>query len=686
MRTVWTPLAVKQATRGVIAACAIGLLMSFFEIGLATMRERAKVADLVDQILDLAEGSAALAAWNLDPQLSREVSRSVLAISSVEAVEITLTDGQQLWAASRPSPAAERSPLTEAVFGDLVVGMRELRQPVSSPAKGTPQVTGQLTIRLIPEVVAADFLAFSAAILMGGLLRNVLLGLALAWVFHRFLTRPLIDLGRAIATVNPQKPMQSPVRMPAGHHNDELGYVVSRFNEMLAKLHFSQLELRRLATRDTLTDLPNRGLVTERLSHALVRAKRNGNRVAVLFMDLDRFKHINDSLGHSTGDLLLRGVADRLRATVRAEDTVGRLGGDEFLVIAEHVPDATEAMRVAERLQQALARAFTLEGNQVHAGCSIGIALYPEDGADPETLLRHADVAMYAAKGSGSGTFRFFSQEMTDRAVRRLRTEASLREAVEHREFELFYQPKVDARTGRVRGVEALLRWRLGDRYVPPMDFIGLAEETGLIVPIGEWVLREACRTAAAWGRRFGPLTMAVNVSARQLSDPFFPVRVAEILEETSLAPERLILELTETALMRDMEANARVLDTLRGTGVGIAIDDFGTGYSSLAYLRQLPVTILKVDRSFVSEIPEDTAIAATVIALADKLGLLTVAEGVETEEQRRWLAEEGCAMIQGFLISRPLPRPEIEAVIAASQAGTPAPTPGPEPEPALSR
>jgi len=256
-----------------------------------------------------------------------------------------------------------------------------------------------------------------------------------------------------------------------------------------------------------------------------------------------------------------------------------------------------------------------------------------------------------------------------------------MRNALEREEFVLHYQPQVDLKTGRIVGVEALLRWVHPERgLIPPMEFIPVAEETGLIVPIGEWVLREACRTAAAWGRRFGPLTMAVNVSARQLSDPYFPVRVAEILEETGLAPERLILELTETALMRDMEANARVLDTLRGTGVGIAIDDFGTGYSSLAYLRQLPVTILKVDRSFVSEIPKDTAIAATVIALADKLGLLTVAEGVETEEQRRWLADEGCAMIQGFLISRPLPRPDIEAVIAASQARIPAP------EPALSR
>ncbi|HYE51364.1 MAG TPA: EAL domain-containing protein, partial [Azospirillaceae bacterium] len=396
-----------------------------------------------------------------------------------------------------------------------------------------------------------------------------------------------------------------------------------------------------------------------------------GNAVALLFLDLDSFKHINDSLGHGVGDLLLRGVADRLQATVRGDDTVGRLGGDEFLIVAENLPDAAEALRVAERVLQTLSRPFTLEGQQVHAGCSIGIALFPEDGADPETLLRNADVAMYAAKSSGAGTFKFFSQEMTDRAVRRLRTEASLREAVEREDFELFFQPKVEARSRRVVGVEALIRWRMGDQYVPPGEFIGLAEETGLIVPIGDWVLREACRTAAEWGRRFGPVVMAVNVSARQLSDPFFPVRVTEVLQETGLPPHLLTLEITETALMRDLESNCRPLETLRGIGVGVAIDDFGTGYSSLSYLRQLPVTIIKIDRSFVAEIPRDTAIAATVIALAEKLGLQTVAEGVETEEQLRWLAAEGCPLIQGFLISRPLPKAEIEARVLDAMAPT---------------
>jgi len=663
-----TSLAFKQALYAVLAAFAIGLLLSLLEVSWAAVRERAKVADMVRQTLEMAKGSATQAAWNLDSGLARETARSILAMRAVKRVEIRLTGGQPLWAETRKTrmDGSLLSGPAAWLFDDLGHGRLILHSPL-----GDPHGLGiaELVIEMDPQVVADSFLAYAGTSLLGGMVRNVLLGIALAFVFHQLITRPLIAVGRAVARIDPAQPMEKPLPTPAGHRSDELGYLVSRFNETLMKLHFSQQELRRLATRDPLTDLPNRAYIAERLTQALAQANRHGHKVGVLFLDLDRFKHVNDSLGHGLGDRLLRAVGERLQMSVRTGDTVGRLGGDEFLIIAEPLDNQTEAMRVADRILRSLMRSFELEGHTVHAGTSIGIALYPDDGTDPETLLRNADVAMYAAKAAGAGCFKFFNREMTERAMVRLRTEASLREAVENGRFELFYQPKVEAGSRTVTGVEALIRWHLNGQYVAPGEFIGVAEETGLIVPMGEWVLRTACFRAADWGRRFRPLAMAVNVSARQLAEPGFPAVVRRALADSGLPPALLILEITETVIMRDLASNARALAELRETGVGIAIDDFGTGYSSLSYLRQLPVTVLKVDRSFTAEIPDDPAIAATVLALAQKLNLKTVAEGVESESQLAWLAQEGCDLIQGFLISRPLPEAELEKRFLAGTA-----------------
>lgn len=428
----------------------------------------------------------------------------------------------------------------------------------------------------------------------------------------------------------------------------------------------AEQELRFLANYDTLTGLPNRTLLGERLKHAIARARRQGTRVAVLFLDLDRFKHVNDSLGHSVGDRLLRAAGERLRRIVRDGDTVARLGGDEFTVVLEDIRDLAEVERMADRLLDAFREPLAIDqGHDVVISPSIGISLYPDHGEVPDDLLKHADTAMYQAKDRGRNTYQFYVEAMDLEARRRASMGAALRRALERNELSLVYQPKLDIRRGRICGVEALLRWHSSDfGMVPPASFIPLAEESGLIVSIGEWVLREAA-TALRELDALSPLrlSMAVNVSVMQLLRGDLDRRLARILADTRTPPERIELELTETIIMANPEQSIRTLSALKATGVKLAIDDFGTGYSSLAYLKRLPIDTLKIDKTFVSDLtvdPDDEAITATIIAMAHTLDLAVVAEGVENEEQLDYLRRQGCDLAQGYFIGKPLPGPQL--------------------------
>ncbi len=435
-------------------------------------------------------------------------------------------------------------------------------------------------------------------------------------------------------------------------------------------------ELRYLANYDTLTGLPNRTLLGERLAHAIVRARRQGSRVAVLFLDLDRFKHVNDSLGHAVGDRLLRAAGERLRQIVRDGDTVARLGGDEFTVVLEDIRDLTEVEHAAERLLDAFREPLALDGGQdVVISPSIGIALYPDHGDVPTDLLKFADTAMYQAKERGRNTYQFYVEAMDLEARRRASMGAALRRALERNELKLVYQPKLDIRGQRICGVEALLRWHSPDfGLVSPASFVPLAEESGLIVPIGEWVLREA----AGQLRQLDELTrlrlsMAVNVSVMQLLRGDLDRRLARILADTRTPAERIELELTESIVMANPEQSIRTLSALKATGVRLAIDDFGTGYSSLAYLKRLPIDTLKIDKTFVSDLivdPDDEAITATIIAMAHTLDLAVVAEGVESREQLDYLRRQGCDLAQGYFIGQPLPGGELADWLRRHAAG----------------
>jgi diguanylate cyclase (GGDEF)-like protein/PAS domain S-box-containing protein len=421
-------------------------------------------------------------------------------------------------------------------------------------------------------------------------------------------------------------------------------------------------QLAHQATHDPLTGLPNRVLLLDQLQFALSRARRHQRSVAVLFLDLDHFKVVNDSLGHSLGDRLLMAIAERLKTALRPGDTVARFGGDEFVLMCEQLTSENDVVAIAKRVDDAISGSFTIDDTEIFVGVSIGIAVSTESTTDPETLIRDADAAMYRAKARGRARFEIFDSAMRDSAVDRLDIENALRRSLERHELRVFYQPIVDLAKGHIAGVEALVRWEHAERgLLLPNDFITIAEETGLIVPIGRWVLDHACRQVQRWQASIEctpDLIVNVNLSGRQLGHPELVGDVRAILDETGIDPAHVELEITESVLMDDVEMSDQTLGQLRALGVKLVVDDFGTGYSSLSYLRQVPVDVLQVDQSFVSGLGRDqgdSAIVAAIVNLAHTLGLQAVAEGVETPDQLDELRRMGCDLAQGFHLSRPI-------------------------------
>ena len=440
----------------------------------------------------------------------------------------------------------------------------------------------------------------------------------------------------------------------------EITHYVATFSDV-TEAKANEARIQHMAHHDFLTGLPNRFLLTDRFKQVAAAAERNDTRFALLFIDLDRFKNVNDTLGHSIGDQLLRDVASRLGSIVRGTDTLSRQGGDEFLVLLGEVETPEAAAIVARKLMQVLGEPFLLDGHPITVTPSIGIAVSPEDGTDLDSLLKHADLAMYDAKQQGRNNYQFFRREMNARSLELLLMESDLRQALRKSEFELHYQPQISVSSGRPQGLEALLRWRHPERgLVSPADFIPMAEETGLILPIGQWVLNTACQQLANWRTNGWPeLRVAVNLSAAQFRQQDLLTQVETALAAANLPADALELEVTESILMIDAEGTAKMLNALNAMGVALAIDDFGTGYSSLAYLKRFSVSTLKVDRSFVNGIGidgEDAAICSAIIGLARSLRLDVVAEGVETQAQYDWLAKAGCHIIQGYFTGRPAP------------------------------
>ncbi len=463
------------------------------------------------------------------------------------------------------------------------------------------------------------------------------------------------------------------VTLPQCSRGQAIGRVYS-FRDITARLEAHQ-RIEQLSHTDPLTGLPNRRLLSDRIEHALAMARRDGTPFALLFLDLDRFKHINDSLGHQFGDRVLIDVAERIKACLRQVDTVARLGGDEFVVVM-HQADGAGAESTAQRVIEAMARPFAQGGLSFTVTCSIGIALFPNDGDSVDELLRHADKAMYSVKESGRAGYRFHQPRKDVDLKNRMRIDHAMRQALAHGRFRLHYQPQVDCTSGRVVGAEALLRWHdpdLGE--MAPAEFIPVAEESGFIATIGDWVLSEAVRQAAQWHARGLDIVVAINVSALQFQKPDFVASVARALHLSGLPARALELELTESILIQDAHEALVRLDELAALGVRLSIDDFGTGYSSLGYLKRFPIGQLKIDRSFIDGLPgdeSDAAIARAIISMGRALRLQIIAEGVETEAQRRFLQAAGCDLYQGFLFAPALDAPSLFALASAARASRP--------------
>jgi len=540
--------------------------------------------------------------------------------------------------------------LTYVIHGHLVPG-------VEGPTKG------------LAEALAIPTLVAFTGLLMAG-------GGYVVW-----------DLASAVSRTASLVANAQPAGEMSGSRHDEIGTLMVAFNRMMGTIEQQADEinqfpkrleqLTRQAFRDALTGLPNRALFMDRLSHGLTRARRRHEHVAVLFLDLDRFKIINDTLGHTVGDQLLVEVSNRLGSALRPGDTVARLGGDEFGLLLEDVADAETAELVALRIEAELAKPLSFEGREVFVTASIGIALSSERLGTPEEVLRDADLAMYHAKAKGKARHEIFDGTMSAPALDRMDLEMDLRSAITNRDFRLHYQPILRLDTGRIVEVEALIRWQHAKRgLLQPDSFIGLTEETGLIVPIGQWVLTEACRQARTWQIEFPrspALGMSVNLSAKQFQNPKLVEEITDALTMSGLDPACLKLEITESVVMQDVPATLAKLHELKDLGIRLAIDDFGTGYSSLGYLKRFPVDTLKIDRSFVKGLSHeggDSAIVRAVVTVAKSLNMDVTAEGIETDQQRLELKALGCDLGQGFLFGRPSAPEHLKPLLAISVNG----------------
>ncbi len=544
------------------------------------------------------------------------------------------------------------------------------------------------------------------------LVTSLIFAFALSTQLQRIITDPLLRLSAIARRISTEKNFGLRV---AGHGRDELGNLIGDFNTMLDEIQTRDQQLKehqveleeRVAIRtqeleianielasskeqaeavakrmeyhahhDALTGLPNRILLNDRIRKGLAHARRQQSMLALLFLDLDRFKIINDSLGHAVGDQLLRVISRRLKSCLREGDTIARLGGDEFMVLLPDIKSASDAGRIGSKIIKSLTDSISCNGHELHITTSVGISVYPFDGADADTLVKHADISMYRAKDIGRNRMVYYTAEMNAGSRKKLALETSLRSALEKKQLHLVYQPKVDITRNQIIGVEALLRWEhptMG--YVSPLEFIPIAEESGLIIPIGEWVLNTAFRQLREWhDAGFDELTMAVNLSSAQLSRPGFEDIMEHALANSGISADKAELEITENVAMRNIDSAIKTLQKFKDKGMSIAMDDFGTGYSSLGYLRKLPIDTVKIDRSFVSELPDskdDALIAQTIIAMAHSMNLGLVVEGVENVRQLNFFKKQGCHIVQGFLFSKPLPAKELLEMLQTHDTNT---------------
>ncbi|APG27250.1 hypothetical protein A7E78_04990 [Syntrophotalea acetylenivorans] len=652
----------------IITGISLVVLLSLFVVSVFTQRGMLREA-LKNEVQILAEDMSRNCSPALvfdDRQAAGETLATLQSKSQVAFGSIVTVGGEMFAKYQRRADLV----LPENLYLHMPIGAKsksffagnflKVSQPITFNGEqiGTLNICASLdrTRKILLRYVTLGMISLAGAVLLAWLL---------ALRLQRLISRPIESLASTMLTVSSEQDYSRRVAM---ERRDELGTLVENFNGMLNQIQMRDAELQEkqdrlnyLAHHDPLTGLANRLLFNDRLHHALTNARRLNSRVALLFIDLDRFKNVNDSLGHKTGDLLLKEVASRLASITRANDTLARLGGDEFVIVSEQTSGYPGITTLAQKVQQALSWPLQVGRQELFVSGSVGVSVFPEDGENVESLMQCADVAMYQAKELGRNNYQFFTSGMTERAQESLEMENKLRKALDNQELLLHYQPQVDMASGAIIGMEALLRWQhpvMG--LVSPGKFIPLAEETGLILPIGKWVLQEACRQAVLWQQAGYPAwTMAVNISAKQFWQADLVDTIGQALEESGFDSGLLELEITESAIMQDAEKAIDTMLRIRERGIKLAIDDFGTGYSSLSCLRRFPLSKLKIDRSFTNDIldGEDRgAIAEGIMALARTLKLDVIAEGIEKAEQMEFLLAKGCTEGQGFHLGRPMP------------------------------
>lgn len=664
----------KQTNLVVFTALFFAIAIFIVEIALVVLSTKQQLTTTQQELLNSVEQLAANAVWALDDNLARQTLEGAIKVEHVGSAVIELDDGSMFVSVSNTKSNNSQTfvTLSNKLFDELKEISRPLYRPFYFEGTQKQQLIGTLTLFYDTQELTDTLFSQLKLGFFATLARALLLTLVLSVVFHRFLTQPIVRISEAIDKIDPDSPDENLLPVSNAHKDDELGLVTSKFNQILIQFSQTQSKLRKMATRDPLTGLPNRTLLLETIAVTIQRSRVHKRSFALMFIDLDRFKNINDSLGHALGDQFLARIARILERVVGDKGTVSRLGGDEFVILADAVHSPDQAADFVDKLLVQLNVPIQLNEHAIHPAASIGISIYPEDGNSAEDLIRHADIAMYSAKAAGSKQWAFFKQQMTERAAVRLRTEASLHDALKNNEFLLYFQPKLDLQTGKVTGCEALIRWQKDGRLISPMSFIPVAEETGIIIPIGRWVIEQSCKTLREWQKKYHfAIPIAINVASQQFADASLVSDIKQMALRYQIQPELLEIEITETSLMNDIELAINKLEQLKSAGFGIAVDDFGTGYSSLSYLRHLPITTMKIDRCFVSDLPEDSAIASTILMLGKQLNLTIVAEGIENELQLDWLKENQCQIGQGFYFSQPLPQAEFETLYIASQTAT---------------
>ncbi|MCL1118966.1 putative bifunctional diguanylate cyclase/phosphodiesterase [Shewanella seohaensis] len=664
----------KQTNLVVFTALFFAIAIFIVEIALVVVSTKQQLTTTQQELLDSVEQPAANAVWALDDNLARQTLEGAIKVEHVGSAVIELDDGSMFVSVSNNKKNNSQTfiSLSNKLFDDLKEISRPLYRPFYFEGTQKQQLIGTLTIFYDTQELTNTLFSQLRFSFFATLARALLLTLVLSVVFHRFLTQPIARISEAIDKISPDSPDENLLPMSSAHKDDELGLVTSKFNQILIQFSQTQSKLRKMATRDPLTGLPNRTLLLETIAVTIQRSRVHKSSFALMFIDLDRFKNINDSLGHALGDQFLARIARILERVVGDKGSVSRLGGDEFVILADSVHSPDQAADFVDKLLVQLNVPIQLNEHAIHPAASIGISIYPEDGNSAEDLIRHADIAMYSAKAAGSNQWAFFKQQMTERAAVRLRTEASLHDALKNNEFLLYFQPKLDLQTGKITACEALIRWQKDGRLISPISFIPVAEETGIIIPIGRWVIEQSCRVLRDWQKKYNyAIPIAINVASQQFADASLVSDIKQMALRYQIQPELLEIEITETSLMNDIELAINKLEQLKSAGFGIAVDDFGTGYSSLSYLRHLPITTMKIDRCFVSDLPGDSAIASTILMLGKQLNLTIVAEGIENEQQLDWLKRNQCQIGQGFYFSQPLPQAEFEALYIANQTAT---------------